>query len=30
VAAAVVPVALGAVWRFVAKLGKDGATDKIS
>jgi membrane-associated protein len=27
VAAAVVPVALGAVWRFVAKFRKGGATD---
>jgi membrane-associated protein len=30
VAAAVVPVALGAVWRFVRKLGKRGATDNLS
>lgn len=29
VAAAAVPVALGAAWRFVAKFGKGGATDNI-
>jgi membrane-associated protein len=30
VAAAVVPVALGAVWRFVAKMGKGGASGAAS
>ena len=30
VAAAVVPVALGAAWRFVGKFGKGGVTDKAS
>jgi membrane-associated protein len=30
VAAAVVPVALGAVWRFFVKFGKGGATDNLS